>query len=109
MKDFFENNCDIVENLLPIYADGGCSEKTGKLIRKHLDVCPKCRKYLKTVKNTKKCNAKTVAEEIPESLPDYKALSKKIRHRRAMYTSVITSAFLLLVAGDIIYFLTNDK
>ncbi len=106
MKDFFENNCDIVENLLPIYADGGCSDKTGKLIRKHLDVCPKCRKYLKTVKKSSK---KTVSEDIPDSVPDYKALSKKIKHRRALYTSIITSAFILLVAGDVIYFLTNDK
>lgn len=106
MKDFFENNCDIVEDLLPLYADGGCSEKTAKLIRKHLDVCPECRKYLKAVKRTGK---KTVSDEIPDSTPDYKALSKKIKQRRFIRTSVIASTILLLVAGDVIYFLTNDK
>ncbi len=106
MKDFFENNCDIVENLLPIYADGGCSEKTGRLIRKHLDVCPKCRKYLKTVKKGSK---KREVEDIPDSVPDYKALSKKIKRRRMIYTSVITAAFILITATDVIYFLTNDK
>ena len=106
MKDFFENNCDIVEDLLPLYADGGCSEKTGKLIRKHLDVCPECRKYLKAVKRTAK---KIISDDIPDSAPDYKALSRKIKHRRIIRSSVIASTILLLVAGDVIYFLTNDK
>ena len=52
MKDFFENNCEVVKDVLPLYADGGCSAKTGKLIRKHLDMCQSCRKYYKTVKKT---------------------------------------------------------
>ena len=106
MKDFFENNCDIVEDLIPLYADGGCSEKTGKLIRKHLDVCPACRKYLKSVKRTSK---KTACDDIPDPIPNYKALSKKIKHRRALYTSVITSAFILLTAADVVYLLLNDR
>lgn len=106
MKDFFENNCDVVKDLLPLYADGGCSAKTAKLIRKHLDMCKDCRAYLKSVK---KQNVKSVNYEIPESHPDYKALSKKIRRRRTVCTSVIASALLLLAAGNAVYFITNDR
>lgn len=105
MKDFFENNCEVVRDILPLYADGGCSGRTGKLIRKHLDMCPSCRKYYKNVKRT----VEKAGEEIPVSVPDFKELSKKIKHRRAVYTSVITSAFLLIVASNVIYFLTDDK
>ena len=106
MKDFFENNCDVAEDLLPLYADGGCSENTAKLLRKHLDVCPECRKYLKSVKRMK---SKVLEDDIPDSAPDYKTLSKKIKRRRKIYTSIITSALILLTAGDIIYFITNDR
>ena len=106
MKDFFENNCEVVRDILPLYADGGCSARTGKLVRKHLDMCQSCRKYYKTVKKT---SEKAMGEDIPVSVPDFKELSKKIKHRRHVYTSVITSAFLLIVASNVIYFLTDDK
>ena len=106
MKDFFENNCEVVKDVLPLYADGGCSAKTGKLIRKHLDMCQSCRKYYKTVKKTAE---KTAGEDIPVSVPDFSALRKKIKHRRHVYASVFASALLLIAAGDVIYFLVNDK
>ena len=105
MKDFFENNCEVVRDILPLYADGGCSGRTAKLVRKHLDICSDCRKYLRSVKRSDK---KASCEDIPVSVPDYMELRKKIKHRRTVYTSVITSAFLLLAASNVIYFLTDE-
>lgn len=39
-------SCDIISDLLPIYADGKCSEHTKKCIIHHTDNCPTCRSSL---------------------------------------------------------------
>ena len=105
MKDFFENKCDVVADLLPIYADKSCSGKTASLVRKHLDTCPECRKYLKSIK---KPLHSTCKDDIPEPTPNYTALMKKIKRRRIIGTSLIAAAIVTVIAGNIIYFIEND-
>ena len=39
-------NCDIVRDLLPLYADGLCSEESRKAVEEHLKSCEACRKLL---------------------------------------------------------------
>ena len=39
-------SCDIIADLLPLYADGKCSEYTKKCIIHHTDNCPTCRNLL---------------------------------------------------------------
>ncbi|MCM1328205.1 MAG: zf-HC2 domain-containing protein [Ruminococcus sp.] len=38
--------CNIIEDLLPLYADGICSEDTKTIIEHHAAVCPECREKL---------------------------------------------------------------
>jgi len=38
-------HCDIVKDLLPLYVDDVCSEKSREMIEKHLEECEECRKY----------------------------------------------------------------
>ena len=42
MKD--NSICGIVQDLLPLYIDGVCSEPSSKLIEKHLSECGDCLK-----------------------------------------------------------------
>ncbi len=37
--------CDVVQDLLPSYADGLTSEESNREIEKHLKTCEKCSKY----------------------------------------------------------------
>jgi len=35
--------CEIIQDLLPLYVDGACSEASGEMVGEHLQVCPACR------------------------------------------------------------------
>lgn len=37
-------DCNIIKDLLPLYIDGCCSEKSAHLIEEHLKSCPECKK-----------------------------------------------------------------
>lgn len=39
-------NCEIVRDLLPLYADGLCSEESRRAVEEHLKSCEACRKLL---------------------------------------------------------------
>jgi hypothetical protein len=38
--------CDVIEDLLPLYKDGACSTATNKAVEEHLMECEKCKKML---------------------------------------------------------------
>lgn len=37
-------NCGVIQDLLPLYVDGCCSEESAQLVREHLNTCECCRK-----------------------------------------------------------------
>ena len=39
-------NCKIVQDLLPLYHDGVCSEESRKLVEEHLSQCENCKRML---------------------------------------------------------------
>ena len=41
--------CGIVEDLLPLYHDGVCSQESRELVEAHLEQCEKCRKMLQQI------------------------------------------------------------
>ncbi len=42
-------NCEVVQDLLPLYHDKVCSEESKKLVEEHLSECANCRAYLDTL------------------------------------------------------------
>ena len=45
--------CEIVQDLLPLYVDGACSESSSEMIKEHLETCPECKAlYEKLCANT---------------------------------------------------------
>lgn len=55
-----DNNCNLVEDLLPLYVEGLVSKETNKEIEEHLKKCNKCSEALN---NIKKDNAIFLSEE----------------------------------------------
>ncbi|MBR5943807.1 MAG: zf-HC2 domain-containing protein, partial [Lachnospiraceae bacterium] len=45
--------CKVIEDLLPLYKDGICSEESKKAVEEHLNECPECRKMLDELNDTK--------------------------------------------------------
>ncbi len=108
MKDFFENKCEIVTDLLPLFADHCCSEKTALMIKSHLDGCEKCRAYLNSIKTTPK-NVYTHSDnDIPDCSPDYAKVITKLRQRKTVKTVILTTLLATSIAINIAMLLKND-
>ena len=45
------NDCDIIKDLLPSYADGLTNETTNAIIEEHLNDCPGCREELEKIRH----------------------------------------------------------
>ena len=41
--------CELIQDLLPLYEDGLCSERSRDLIEEHLSECETCRNIYKTI------------------------------------------------------------
>ena len=45
-------NCDVIQDLLPLYQDDICSESSKSIVEEHLTECPSCKDMLNKLKNT---------------------------------------------------------
>lgn len=43
--------CEIVQDLLPLYVDGACSNASAEMIREHLSTCPGCSELYKQMRS----------------------------------------------------------
>lgn len=85
--------CEIVEDLLPLYADNVCSEQSRQAVTEHLQNCEKCRKIVES----------TQAVPVPHIEPDRPAADravkkgfKKIRFR--WWATILTIVALIPIA-----------
>ena len=46
--------CDIVQDLLPLYYDNACSEESRRFVEKHLPGCNDCQKMYNELKEMEK-------------------------------------------------------
>lgn len=42
-----EANCNVIQDILPLYLDNAVSEDTAKMVEEHLHTCKKCMEYKK--------------------------------------------------------------
>lgn len=68
--------CEIIQDLLPLYADNICSEESKKMIEEHLSECPDCREYLEELKNN------PIAESELKNTDENKTeIVRKLKHK----------------------------
>ena len=89
-------NCDIILDLLPLYADDCCSEESRKLVSEHLLSCERCRSALEIMGMELKYNA-----------PEMNVGLKKVSERKA---NVLQMLMFFLSCGAMIFgaFLENS-
>lgn len=84
------NQCDIVQDLLPLYYDDACTPASRELVEQHLLTCEKCRKTYEGLKNT------TIDKVIKSE--SVGILERHARKERNMaYKAGVVIALLLLV------------
>lgn len=85
-----EQPCGVVRDLLPLYADGGCSQSTEQLVKEHIGLCSECRKTLASLQAQKE------PEPIVEEAPAVETALKKARKRTRQ--RVISAGLTVLMA-----------
>lgn len=92
--------CEVVKDLLALYADDVCSDQTKKDIEEHLKECKVCSKSLEDYK--KEINTEVVSADNVEKIKPFKKISKKIRIITAITTvlALIITAFSVLIWVD---------
>lgn len=89
--------CKIIEDLLPLYHDGVCSDESNQMIEEHLSHCEECRNLLS------KIDAEIVSPAKDEDVKMLKGISNTVRkgRKKALLAgiSITFVAFLLLFAG----------
>ena len=85
-----KKNCEIIRDLLPLYADGVCSELSKKTVTEHLAECRECAAELE------KMNRKVSIE----ADRDISAI-KKIKQRMRLARVAVTTIAVILLAGGL--------
>jgi hypothetical protein len=82
-------SCDVIQDLLPLYAEGIASKASDALVEEHLKTCEACRKKYKSMK------AKVTV--MPDSTLPLKKIQKKMRRKR--YAAVFLAVAMALVVA----------
>lgn len=89
--------CNVIQNLLPSYLDGICSEDSCIIIEDHMNICSDCQKKLEDLKNP--VPFPHAADNVKAKNP-LKKLKKK--HRIHLIAAVICTCILILISSMIV-------
>lgn len=85
-------DCDVIRDLLPLYTDEACSEKSRDLVTEHLEECPACREVLHRLQETEiENNLHSEKNEVIE----YGI--RRFRRRSAAVGSAVSGSFMIPV------------
>ena len=83
-------DCDVIRDLLPLYADDACSEKSRALVNEHLLDCADCRDMLQKIKENEIENG---LKKEKDSVLQYGI--RQFRKRSAAVGSAVSGAFII--------------
>ena len=90
-------DCEVIRDLLPLYADDACSEKSRIVVEEHLQDCSSCREELERIRRT----------EIDDCLQDEKHSvvqygARRFRRRSAAVGSAVSGLFMIPILAYLI-------
>ncbi len=95
------NKCNIVKDLLPLYADNICSEDSREMVAEHLSSCKECKQELEDYRYNTGIGDESEIDEI-KAVADF---SKKLKKRNLtkIIVSVVLSLAVIVSAGYILF------
>ena len=87
-----EEKCEVIRDLLPLYADDVCSGRSRELIEEHLRECPECSALLEELRSSE---IETGLAEEKEQVIGNQA--KRFKRRSATVGSVVAGLFMIPV------------
>ncbi|MCD7920170.1 MAG: zf-HC2 domain-containing protein [Clostridiales bacterium] len=98
-------SCNVMDDLLPLYADDACGQETVALVEEHLTDCPRCRAKLKQMREPE-LSEKTVRQRQEEAVALKKSVLAGIKQTvRGFATAALAlvSLVVVIVVGMIGY------
>lgn len=94
-------NCNIIQDLLPLYIDGIASEDTRILVEEHMENCVSCRKIYEEIQNDLLFPVK--ASETEAEKKELRSFKKFLAKRRFYTISLSVMASLIFLIGVIAF------
>lgn len=91
--------CEIIQDLLPLYCDGVCSEESRKLIQFHIRDCDRCREELRLMRLPVNLEEDTVEINAAEAASRVWKKNK----RKAFRTGIVLAAVLAAIAAAVFF------
>lgn len=90
-----DKQCEIVQDLLPLYVDGACSESSAAMVKEHLESCSECKAlYEKLCSDT---GEETLKAEMAGVVAKHEKKAKKKRLLTIIVSVFITIALIFTV------------
>jgi len=83
-------SCDVMQDLLPLYQDGACSEASKHMLEAHLRECASCQSVMNCLQNTK------VDDRLIDEKKDVLQNFAKKERKRTYTIGVVTAAVLMI-------------
>ena len=83
-------NCDLIRDLLPLYADDACSDESRRVVETHLQECPGCAHELERLRNSE-----IEAELRTEKTAVIEHGAREFKKRSATVGSTLASLFMI--------------
>ncbi|MBR5683525.1 MAG: zf-HC2 domain-containing protein [Ruminococcus sp.] len=95
-------NCDIVKDLLPLYADDVCSEESRKAVEEHISGCSDCKAELEKLRK----NVPVSPQKDGEVL---KRIKRRLRIEKLVVGGISAVVFVFLLLGTLFFLINTDK
>ena len=88
--------CDMIQDLLPLYLDGVCSEESKKAVEEHLSECPDCKGFYDDIRedNGMEIGTHNADRELKKAV-SFRAVKKRILRKQIL---VAVIAVIVLIA-----------
>ena len=96
-----KNSCDVIRDLLPLYADDACSQDSRKMVEEHLAECADCGRMLRRLQSNEIENG---LQQEKQDVIQYGA--RKFRRRSATVGSTVSGLFKIPILVCLIINLT---
>lgn len=94
--------CKLIQDLLPLYHDGVCSQESREAIEQHIAECPACKAYYAAMSETDKTvEAPYHGEHERQKAASFRAVNRKLKKRQVILSLLSVAAFLLIAFAGI--------
>lgn len=100
--------CNLIQDLLPLYLDGVCSEESKTVVEQHLIKCPNCRKYYSAMRESDEIIIMPPnAEREIQKATSFQSV-KKTLFRKQILIAAVSIIVLAVIAFAVISVLKNS-